>query len=62
MPRPAVECCCLLLWTNTKSGHLGSFDIICCGEFYVTDTGLSTRKQNTGEIILQILSSWTLME
>jgi hypothetical protein len=32
-------------------------DVIWCIQFYFTDAGISTRKLNTGEDILQILPS-----
>jgi hypothetical protein len=39
--------------------HLGISDVIWYKMLF-PDTGLSTRKQNTGEVVLQILSSLCL--
>ena len=44
----------LLPSINATSGHLCCFDVIWFIEFHFSDAGLSTRKQNTGEIIIQI--------
>jgi len=35
-------------------GSLCRFDVIWCIELFLQDAELSTRKQNTGEVILQI--------
>jgi len=39
---------------STTSGYLCCFNVIWCIELYFSDVGLSTRKENIGEVILQI--------
>jgi len=38
---------------HATSVHLYYFDVIWCKAFDLPDVGLSTRKQTTGEVLLQ---------
>ena len=46
---------------NATSGHLYRFDVIWCIIFYFPYVGISTRKQNWGEVSIQILSSFSAL-
>ena len=56
-PWPALDMHCFLLPKNDEYGNLYHLDVIWYLEFYFQDVELSTRKQNIGIIIIQILSS-----
>jgi hypothetical protein len=58
--KPAFERFSILLLINATSGHLCRFHFRWWIEFYFSDVGLSTRKQNTSQVIVQILSSQCL--
>jgi hypothetical protein len=47
----------LLLYLNATSEHFCGLHIILCIELHFHDPWLSTRKQHTGELVLQIPSS-----
>jgi len=46
---------------NATSGHLYGFDVIWCIILYFPYAGFSTRKQNWGEVSLQIPSSFSAL-
>ena len=52
--QPAVEQNSLFLPINATSGHLCHFGIAWYIKCNIPHVGLSTRKQNTGEVILQM--------